>query len=73
MEVDEFDIAEVLAESGLDPSSKRTTRGVLTAMEEQGWIESHTCEQTGRLLYSRGEVLATLSTDDGSPSSTQTH
>jgi hypothetical protein len=72
MELEEFDIAEVLAESGLDSSSKRTTRSVLSAMEEQGWIESRTCEKTGRLLYSQGELLVAPPTDDGSSNTSHT-
>jgi hypothetical protein len=64
MEWDEFDIGEVLAEGELASSSKRTTRSVLNAMVEQGWIDKHTCNNTGRLLYSGGERLSERSSSD---------
>lgn len=64
VQLEEFDIAEVLAESNLGQSSKRTTRDVLKSMVEQGWLETHTCENTGRLLYSEGSKLSET-TDSG--------
>lgn len=63
LELDEFDIADVLREAGLDEQSKRTTRDVLSTMAEQGWLQSRVCEHTGRRLYRADESLRSSDSD----------
>lgn len=59
-----FGVADVIAEEGLEASSKRTARDVLTTMVDQGWLRKRTCPDTGSRLYGPGDRLSDLVTPE---------